>query len=167
MHPEELLDLVDENDNVVDTKLRADIYAAGLKNFRVINAFLKNNEGKLWIPRRTAHKAIYPLALDFSVGGHVSSGETYEEAFVKEVNEELNIDVSNIPYKLLGYFKPTEGLTTQFMHVYEMQSDEAPNYNPDDFIEAFWLTPQELVDRIEGGDSAKTDLPVMARRFYL
>ena len=66
MHPEEYLDLVDENDTVIGKKLRSEIYAEGLLNFRVINVFLINSKGQIWIPRRTASKAIFPSALDFS-----------------------------------------------------------------------------------------------------
>ncbi len=165
MHPEEYLDLIDADDKVIGRKLRSDIYAEGLKNFRVINVFLKNSKEELWIPRRTAHKATAPLALDFSASGHVSSGESYEEAFAKEVQEELNIDVSKVPYKELAYLTHKDGFDL-FMKIFEIQSDETPQYNPDDFTEAFWLTPQELLRRIEKGDLAKTDIPTLVKRFY-
>ncbi len=167
MHPEEYLDLVDENDQVIGKKLRSEIYAEGLTNFRVINVFLVNAKGQLWIPRRTAHKAIYPLCLDFSAAGHVSSGETYEEAFAKEVREELNIDVATVPHRELEYLTPKKGVIVWFSKVYEIQSDSAPEYNPDDFIEAFWLSPQEVKARIEGGDKAKSALLPLIEHFYL
>jgi len=166
MHPEEYLDLVDEDDRVVGKKLRADIYKEGLQNFRVVNVFLKNSKGQLWIPRRTAHKAVAPLALDFSASGHVSSGESYEEAFAKEVQEELNIDVTGVPYKELAYLTHKDGFAL-YMKIFEIQSDSTPQYNPDDFTEAYWLTPKELVERIEKGDPAKTDIPTLVKRFYL
>ncbi|MBP7770630.1 MAG: NUDIX domain-containing protein [Candidatus Pacebacteria bacterium] len=169
MHPEEYLDLVNERDEVIGRKLRSEIYAEGLNNFRVINAFLVNSKGRFWIPRRTAHKAIFPLALDFSAAGHVESGDTYDHTFAKEVGEELNIDVSKVSWRKLGQLKPGElgERPKQFMGVYEIQSDETPNYNPDDFIEHFWLAPQEVIDRIEAGDKTKGDLPVLLKHFYL
>jgi isopentenyldiphosphate isomerase len=166
-HPEEYLDLVDENDQVIGKKLRADIYAEGLWNFRVVDVFLKNSKGQLWIPRRTADKAIFPLALDFSAAGHVASGETYEQTFEREVAEELNIDVSKVPYRLLGYLTPKKDGVPLFMQVYEIESDETPAYNPDDFTEYFWLTPVEVLAKIESGDYAKDHIPVLIKRFYL
>jgi hypothetical protein len=42
----------------------------------------------------------------------------------------------------------------------------APDYNPDDFTEAFWLTPDELLERVSGGDQAKEDLPKLVQKFY-
>ena len=166
MHPEEWLDLVDENDQVIGRKLRSDVYAEGLKNFRVINVFLINSKGQLWIPRRTATKAIAPSALDFSASGHVSSGETYEEAFAKEVSEELNIDVTKVPHRELGYLTHKDGFDL-FMKIFEIKSDETPRYNPEDFTEAYWLTPTEVLQKIEAGDKAKTDIPTLIKMFYL
>jgi len=166
MHPKEYLDLVDENDNVLGRKLRSEIYAEGLWNFRVINVFLINSKGQLWVPRRAADKAIFPLGLDFSAAGHVESGETYDDTFAREVQEELNIDVSKVPHKLLGHVTPKDGVRV-FEQIYEIQSDETPAYNTDDFTEYYWLTPQELVEKIEGGEHAKDDIVPLIKRFYL
>jgi isopentenyl-diphosphate delta-isomerase len=51
---DEYLDLVSENDEVIGKKLRSEIYAEHLSNFRVVNAFLVNSEGKLWVARLLA-----------------------------------------------------------------------------------------------------------------
>lgn len=166
-NPIEMLDLVDENDNIIGSMERNDVYARGLNNFRVINAFIKNSEGKLFIPRRQKHKRLFPLSLDVSVGGHVTSGETYDEAFAKETSEELNIDVHTIPFKVLGMLNPHNDGMSSFMTVYEIESDVTPSYNPDDFVEHYWLTPEEVLRRIENGDMAKGDLPSLIRKFYL
>ncbi|MBI5644547.1 NUDIX domain-containing protein [Candidatus Kaiserbacteria bacterium] len=166
MDQDEYLDLVDENDNVIDRKLRSEVHAGKLKNFRAINVFIRNSEGKLWIPRRTAHKQLFPLGLDFSSAGHVQSGDTYEETLRKDLMEELNIDVTKYPIHLLGKVTPAI-LNTCFAMTYEIQSDETPRYNPDDFIESFWLSPEEVVTRIERGDYAKRFLAPLVRYFYL
>jgi len=56
MAHDELLDLVDRNDKVIGREKRSIVYAKRLSNFRVINAFIRNSQGELWIPRRTAVK---------------------------------------------------------------------------------------------------------------
>lgn len=165
MH-DEYLDLVDENDRVIGRRLRSEVYAEGLSNFRVVNAFVKNAKGELWVPRRTVHKRIYPLCLDMAVGGHVASGETYEEAFARETAEELQIDVARVPYRLLGYLTPAMHGVSAFMKVYEIMRDEAPDYNPDDFVEYSWLMPEELLYRLAAGEKAKSDLPKLVKIFY-
>jgi isopentenyldiphosphate isomerase len=103
---EEILDLVNENDEVIGSMERSEVYVRGLSNFRVINVFLKNSDGKLFVPRRQLTKRLFPGALDVSCGGHVSSGETYLEACTKELGEELNIDFTKVSYRILGTMNP-------------------------------------------------------------
>lgn len=163
---DEYLDLVDENDNVIGKKLRSEIYAENLSNYRVINVFIVNSKGKIWIPRRIASKKIFPLCLDMSVGGHVKSGETYEDALKHETKDEINIDINKIPYKFLGKLTPRENNVSSFMKVYEIRLDKLPDYNKNDYFEYFWLTPKELLKRISEGEKTKEDLPKLVRYFY-
>lgn len=160
----EWLDVVNEHDEVIGAVTREDAYARGL-TFRVINAFLVNRAGQLWIPRRTAHKRLFPGCLDMSVGGHVERGETYEQAFRRETQEELNLHVDDLRWGQIASFGPRDGLSA-FMHVYELRRDDPPAFNPDDFSSAQWLTPAELIRRIEQGDSAKGDLKRLVQLCY-
>ena len=163
---DELLDLVDEQDRVIGAMRRSEVYARGLHNIRVVNLFIKNSKGELWIPRRTAHKRSYPLYLDMSMGGHVEHGETYEETFVRELKEELNIDAAECDARLLGYLTPQAHDVHAFMKVWEIQQDQAPRYNPDDFVEYFWLTPVAFFHRLAEGEKSKSDLPKLVHIFY-
>ncbi len=165
-NPLEILDLVDENDQVIGSIERNEAYRLGIKNFRVIDAFIRNSAGKLFVPRRQMTKRLFPGCLDASVGGHVISGDSYEETFIKEASEELNLDISMIPYRKLGTMTPLSDSVSAFITVYEVQSDETPNYNPDDFVEHYWLTPEEIIERIEDGDSPKGNLPKILKKFY-
>ena len=71
---DEILDIVDENDCVIGQKKRSEIYRQRLCNFRVVNAFVVNSLGQLWIPRRSAHKSIFPFCIDVSMGGQPLRG---------------------------------------------------------------------------------------------
>ncbi len=163
---DEYLDLVDENDNVVGKKKRSEVYAEDLSNFRVVNAFVINSKREIWIPRRSADKRIYPLCLDMSMGGHVESGESYEDALGRELREELNIDVDKITIRFLGHLTPQKDGVSAYMKVYEIKMDETPDYNKNDFVEYFWLTPKALFERISSGEKTKGDLPKLVRLFY-
>jgi|SaaInlStandDraft_6_1057023.scaffolds.fasta_scaffold204573_1 isopentenyldiphosphate isomerase len=164
---DELLDLVDNEDQVVGKLERSKVYAAKLNNFRVINAFLVNKKGQLWIPRRTSHKRLFPLHLDVSVGGHVSSGESYEEAFERELKEELNLSLQEIKFQKLGALTPHQHQVSAFMHVYKIFFDEVPPYNRDDFMQYYWLYPEQALEKINNFDKAKGDLPLLIRAFFL
>ena len=172
----ELLDLVSEQDEIIRTAERDDIYAdpryleEGLTPdglcIRAINAFICRSDGKIWIPRRLPTKKIFPNALDMSVGGHVDSGESYEEAFLRETAEELNLHLTPDMYREIGYFNPWQHGVHAYQKVYEIILEEAPKYNPDDFNEYFWLSPEEILTRVSDGEKVKGDLPLLVKLIY-
>jgi isopentenyldiphosphate isomerase len=163
---DELLDIVDVHDTVIGVKHRSEIYNLGMRNFRVINAFAKDRNGRLWIPRRSEKKELCPLALDVSVGGHVKSGETYDEAFARELHEEITITIDSIEPQVLGTLTPHTHGVSAFMKVYEFSIDFDPLYNKDDFTEFFWILPKDLALCIAAGEPAKSDLPLLLKQFY-
>ncbi len=140
--------------------------AKNWRDFRVINAFIKNADGKLWIPRRTATKRVFPLCLDMSIGGHVEYGESYEDAFRRETFEEVRIDVTKTKATLIGYLNPFEHDLSAWMKVWEICLDEVPSYNQNDFIEWNWMSPDEFRLHMQNGDKAKSDLPKLVDLFY-
>lgn len=164
---DELLDIVNEHDQVIGQQLRSVIYAEKMTNFRVVNLFVQNKAGQLWIPRRTENKRVFPLCLDASMGGHVAAGETYGDALKRELIEELRIDLDVSEYKDLGALTPKEHNVSAFMRVFLLYSDVVPDYNPDDFIEYFWLYPQEILAVLDSGDKGKSDLPKMIRYLFI
>lgn len=166
-HPEEVLDIVNEADEVIGSLTRKEIYAQGLRNYRVIHAFIINDEGSIWIPRRVHTKKLYPDGLDYSIAGHVESGETYEEALIKEAREEVNVDLTKVPYKEIASFNPHTHNVHCFQKVYEITLNEVPDYNQDDFSSYEWLSPTEIIERFENGAVGKEDIPEVVRLCYL
>lgn len=163
---DELLDLVDLQDQVIGQAPRSEVYAQKLNNFRVVNLFLINDQEQLWIPRRTANKKLFPLSLDTSMGGHVSSGESYEQALKRELQEELNIELDQIDYQMVGKLNPQAHGTSAFMQVYLIRTNYTPNYNQQDFCESYWLSPADLLVWIKQGEPCKGDLPIIVRQLF-
>ncbi|MEV4040635.1 NUDIX domain-containing protein [Streptomyces umbrinus] len=92
---DEILDIVDEHDEVVGQARRGDAYAQGMRH-RCTFIQVKDAQGRLFIHRRTPTKLVFPSLYDVFVGGVVGAGETYDEAALREAEEELG--VSGLPH---------------------------------------------------------------------
>jgi len=163
---DELLDIVNEQNEVIGQMMRSEVYKNKQSNFRAVNAFLVNDQNQLWIPRRVKTKKLFPDSLDASVAGHVGAGESYTTALIRETMEEIGLDLTQHPYECLGLMTPHEHGAAAFANVYLIRSNEVPNFNPNDFYEFYWLSPQQLLDRLADGDKGKTNLPLMIRKFF-
>ncbi|AXI76743.1 NUDIX hydrolase [Peterkaempfera bronchialis] len=87
---EEILDIVDEQDRVVGTARRGEVYRRRLLH-RCVFILCRDAEDRIFVHRRTATKLFSPLMYDLFVGGVVGAGESYAEAAVREAEEELGV----------------------------------------------------------------------------
>ncbi|MEI8187983.1 MAG: NUDIX domain-containing protein [Candidatus Saccharibacteria bacterium] len=160
MSNDELLDLVDKDDNVIGTIWRSttnELENTKAGFIRAATALIQNDNGELWIPRRTADKRIAPNGLDSSMQEHVGSGESYLEATIRGFKEELNLDVTEYQLEYIGTVPPDNELY-YFVALYVYKSNDAPEFNPEDFVGYEWIKPEELVSRLENGEPSKKSL---------
>ncbi len=161
---DELLDLVDADDSVIGTIARSQKASLKTRGFlRASEMFVQNSSGQLWVPRRQKHKTIAPGGLDYSASGHIGAGESYAEGLAREVEEELNLKINPKCLRFIHKFPPTGAEKMFFRSVYVYHSDNVPRFNPEDFSEYYWLTPQELLSKLEGGEPAKRSLQETVR----
>jgi len=97
--------VVDREDSEIGTKDISVAIKEGLIR-RVARVFLWNDEGKLFVQRRSPQARIFPDTWDQSAGGHVDEGELYEEAAHRELGEELGI--KNVELYLVTKFYAEE-----------------------------------------------------------
>jgi len=97
MSRDELLDIVDENDVIIGQDTRENIHKKGLLH-REIHIWFITPKHEIIFQHRTKDKDTYPDLLDATVGGHVDLGLTYDEAALKEMEEETGIkaDISDL-----------------------------------------------------------------------
>lgn len=165
---DELLDIVNELDQVIGVMLRSQAYSERkLSSLRAIWLFIKNEDGKFWIPRRCSAKENSPDCLDGSTVGHVRFGETYEQAMIREVQEELNFDISKMLYRSIGKLTPKTG-SVSFVEVFELQvsNDFIIDYNKEDFSTFYWLSSQEIIQKFRGGEKMRKTLVAIMSKFY-
>lgn len=88
--PDELLDVVNDDDLVISQEMRSNVHQHGLLH-RGIHVFLVTLEGQLLVQQRGRHQEAFPLTLDCSVSEHVKAGENYQQAAHRGLAEELGI----------------------------------------------------------------------------
>ena len=81
----ELFDLINQNDELEGKTNKTESHKKGLLH-RVVAVFVFDAQGNLLVQKRSDNGK-----LDHSIGGHVSAGETYEQAVSREAMEELLI----------------------------------------------------------------------------
>jgi isopentenyldiphosphate isomerase len=94
----EIFDLVDENDIVIGSADREDFHGDPRMIHRVAHVLVFDSSGELYLQKRSINKDVQPGKWDTSVGGHVNSGESYEEAAYREMKEELGIEGTVIEF---------------------------------------------------------------------
>lgn len=89
----ELLDVVDENNNLTGEKEeRSIIHEKGIYH-REVAVWIMNKKGEILLQKRAATKKQHPNKWALCAG-HVDSGETVEQAIVREMEEEIGMKVT-------------------------------------------------------------------------
>lgn len=88
---DELLDVVNDNDEVTGQEMRSVVHQQGLQH-RGVHVFLFNEQGEMLIQKRSADRANSPSLLDCSVSEHVKAGESYLEAAMRGLKEEMGVE---------------------------------------------------------------------------
>jgi len=88
--PEEIFDVVDEQDRVIGQAPRSVVHARRLLH-RAVHVFVFDSRGALLLQLRSATKDEYPLCYTSSASGHLAAGESYDQAAPRELEEELGL----------------------------------------------------------------------------
>lgn len=153
----EYFDLLDENGNKIGkTKLRSEVHRDGDWH-RVVHIWIINSKGEILLQRRCPTKDSYPNMLDISCGGHLSAGDDSLTAAIRELKEELNLDVDATELKFIKTTKTKNkyGLTfinNQFndMYIYKTNKDiRDMKYQEEEISEIFFVEYKKFKDMVK------------------
>lgn len=114
----ELLDIVNENDEVIGQIDRDDPDRAG-KLYRMIFVGFYTPEKNIILQKRSLLKKSSPGLLTATVSGHVSSGQTYDEAALRESLEETGTTVDQERLYKLGVAVGSDAMRAVYAYPFE------------------------------------------------
>jgi isopentenyl-diphosphate Delta-isomerase len=146
----ELIDLVDAVDRPVG-QIKRGVVLEQEARFRVVHIFVFNPQGKLLLQRLGRNRERNPLRWGSSVAGYLNVGESYGDAAVRRLKEELGL--ADTPLIKYGSIAMQDRSSTKFITLCTTVASD-PRIAEPDHIEAlrFWSIPkleQELQQKPE------------------
>src|SRR5579864_9272897 len=90
----ELFIVVDKDDTILAYRTRYECHHDKALIHRTIGIILYNHKGEILLQKRSMLKDLHPGKYSISVTGHVTKGQTGEEAAKRELEEELGVQTA-------------------------------------------------------------------------
>lgn len=143
---DELFDIVSEEDEVVGRSERKEVHSKGHIH-RSIFIFIFDKQGRIFVNQRTLNKEFYPGYWSIVIGGHVHSGESYEEAAEREVKEEMGIEGK--PKFITSLKKRLDEKDRENVKVYAITTDKKPKLDSHELEQGKFLTMEQLDKKLK------------------
>ncbi len=157
---EEYFDVLDENGNPTGKKkLRKEVHRDGDWH-RTVHIWIINGKKEILLQRRCKDKDSFPNMLDVSCGGHLSAGDSSLVGAIREIKEELNLDISKNDLEFLTTLKHTinykeDFLNNQFEDIYILKKDiklEDMSYQEEEISEIIYFSYKDFINMINNKD---------------
>jgi isopentenyldiphosphate isomerase len=139
---EEIFDVVNERDEVIDRRPRSEVHRLGLLH-RAVHILVFNARGQVFLQKRSMKKDRHPGTWDSSASGHVDSGEAYDATAIRELREELGLQLPTAPARLMRIEVCPE-TDQEFVWVYRCEAEGPFVLHPDEIERGGWFSPEEV-----------------------
>jgi isopentenyldiphosphate isomerase len=139
---EEIFDVVNERDEVIGQQPRREVHRLGLMH-RAVHVLVFNTAGQVFLQKRSITKDRQPGLWDSSASGHVDAGEDYDACAVRELREEIGLELPAPPQRR---FKLAASAQTDQEHVWVYQCEaEGPfTLDPGEIERGGWFAAEEV-----------------------
>ena len=137
------MDAVDADDLVVGAMERGEIHRKRLFH-RSVHVFLFDEAGRIYLQKRSFEKLEHPGKWDSSASGHVESGESYQAAAARELEEEIEVKGSPEPVLSVRASEQTGMEHSMLFRVRRSAIDPGPNPNPREILEGRFFETAEI-----------------------
>jgi len=159
----EIVDVVDDNDVIIGSVPKEELYKK-LLTHRIVHVLIFNGKGEMALQMRSANVAFCPKHWSTSVGGHVQSGETCEQAAMREMLEEIGI---TIPIEYVGkeIYEDSRPLK-RFLYIYSANFDGPFNTNPEAVEHMDFFSLDEMERMIASGEKFHPELKFLLEKRF-
>lgn len=141
---DELFDVVNDRDEVTGQATRKAVHRERLLH-RAVHALAFDREGRVFLQKRSLLKDTSPGCWDSSCSGHLDSGEPYDIAVVRELEEEIGLVVTP-EHGLTPLFKLSACADTgwEFVWVYRLSAEGPFVLHPAEIERGEWFATDEV-----------------------
>ncbi|MFV0590219.1 MAG: NUDIX hydrolase [Draconibacterium sp.] len=141
LRKEEWVPLVDEQGKVTGQAPRSQVHNGSKLLHPVVHLHVLNKNGSVLLQKRPMDKLIQPGKWDTAVGGHISAGETLEQALRKEAFEEIGL--KEFSAKLQKVYKWESEVEAELVYMFTTYDYKNIGIQSDEVEELkFWTTKQ-------------------------
>lgn len=139
---EEIFDVVDDRDEIIGQQSRSEVHRLGLKH-RAVHVLVFNRRGELFLQKRSMTKDCFPGKWDSSASGHLDRGEDYDAGAIRELREELGLQLARPPKRLFKIDACAE-TGQEFVWIYRCEADGPFTLHPEEIERGAWFTRQTV-----------------------
>lgn len=152
----EYFDILDENGTKTGkTKLRSEVHRDGDWH-KAVHIWIINDKGDILLQRRCATKDSNPNMLDISSAGHLTAGDDSLSGAIRELKEELNIDIEPNELQFIKTIKRSSKYTSTFINnefddLYILRTTKSIDdmkYQEEEISEIFYVPYKEFKNMV-------------------
>jgi len=144
----EYINVIDSSGRITGKATRQECHSDKSLAHRAVHVLVFNSRGELFLQKRSMNKDIQPGKWDTSVGGHLNLDETFDQAVLREMREELGISA---PVKhLYDYWMHSE-VETEYVHTYMCVYDGDIEFDHNEIEDGRFWSREEIEINIGAG----------------
>lgn len=123
---------------------------------KAVAVFAINSKEQVLLQKRSSNKKLWPNTWDITAGGHVLTGEFGFEAIIREIKEELGIDIDkeNITFIGSSISSNVKGdiVNNHFNEFYIINKDideTELELQEEEVSEVKWMDKDEIIERVK------------------
>lgn len=131
---------------------------------KAVALFIINSKNQVLLQKRSPNKKLWPNLWDISAGGHVFSGEFGFQAIIREIQEELGINIDKNDITFIGCSTSVnlkgDIINKHFNEYYIVNKDiniSDLKLQAEEVSDAKWFEKEDILNKLENGYDGITD----------